>query len=248
MSRLNTLLEYALSHRRRRRLERRLKSFDEEARSTLLRAQPYTMLSPNKLFVLIDAVRYVHRYAITGTVVECGVWRGGAMMAAALTFKQLGVADRTFYLYDTFTGMTKPTDKDKPIYGGADPQEKFYLTQTGADSSDWCLADLEEVGQTLADTGYDRQRFVTVQGKVEDTIPGTLPDEIAILHLDTDWYESTMHEMVHLFPRLVPNGVLIVDDYYHWSGVREAIDRYLAESKIPMFLIKVDNSVVGVRP
>ena len=67
------------------------------------------------------------------------------MMAAAMTFAQLGIEDRNFYLYDTFAGMTKPTDKDNLIYGGADPQEKFKQTRTGVDSSDWCRASVEEV-------------------------------------------------------------------------------------------------------
>ena len=248
MYRLKTLLDRVGNRRRRRRLERRHENFDEEALTTLSRVKPYTMLSPNKLFVLIDAVRYVHRHAIPGAVVECGVWRGGAMMAAAMTFAQLGIEDRNFYLYDTFDGMTKPTDKDNLIYGGADPQEIFKQTRTGVDSSDWCRASVEEVKQNLVETGYDSRRLMTVQGRVEDTIPDTLADEIAILHLDTDWYESTRHEMVHLFPRLVPKGVLIIDDYHYWSGVRDAVDEYLTESKVPIFLMKVDNCVAGVRP
>ena len=103
-------------------------------------------------------------------------------------------------------------------------------------------------GGNLEETGYDREHFVTVEGKVEDTIPAIVPDEIAILHLDTDWYESTRHEMTHLFPRLVPKGVLIVDDYHHWSGNREAVDEYLAAAGIPILLTKVDSSVMGVRP
>lgn len=247
MIRLKTLVENARKHRRRRRLERRLKTLDEESRATLLEVEPYTMLSVNKLFALIEAVRYVQRCDIPGAVVECGVWRGGAMMAAAITLKHLGIADRDFYLYDTFSGMTEPTHKDRHIHGGPEPRETFHKTRTGPSSSDWCLASLEEVEQNLARTGYNVSRFVTVQGRVEDTLPDTLPAEIAILHLDTDWYESTRHEMVHLFPRLVPKGVLIVDDYHYWSGVRDAVDEYLAEYRIPIFLMTVENSVVGVR-
>ena len=73
---------------------------------------------------------------------------------------------------------------------------------------------MDEVKQNLATIQYDFNRFKFVEGNVEETIPGTLPDEIAILRLDTDWYESTKHEMIHLFPRLVSKGVLIVDDYH----------------------------------
>ena len=244
---LQQSMERVRSRLRRRRLERRLKNFDEDARMAMLRAKPHTMLSPNKLFALIEAVRYVHRYGVSGAIVECGVWRGGAMLAAAITLTQLGGADRDFYLYDTFSGMTEPTEKDSLIAGGTDPREQFRLTQTGPDSSDWCRAGLEEVKENLTSTGYDGRRFFTIQGKVEDSIPATLPTEIAVLHLDTDWYESTKHELVHLFPRLVPKGVLIVDDYHFWSGVREAVDEYLAESNISIFLMSVENCVVGVR-
>lgn len=245
---LDDFVQWVRQLRQRRRAERRPKGFDEDAATTISRVQPYTMLSPNKLFVLIEAVRYVHRYGIPGAMVECGVWRGGVVMAAAMTFEQLGTTDRNFYLYDTFTGMTRPTAKDNSVHGETDPREEYRLTQTGPDSSDWCRAGLDEVRQNLASTGYGCERFVTVKGKVEDTLPGTLPEQIALLHLDTDWYESTRHEMVHLFPRLVRKGVLVVDDYHTWSGVREAVDEYIAGADTPMFLVTVEDSVVGVRP
>lgn len=234
--------------RRAKKFHDQLKKLDKDAQDTILRVQECTMLMPNTLFSLIEAARYVHRYGIPGAVVECGVWRGGAMMAAALTFKQLGVTDRSFYLYDTFTGMPKPTEKDKSLCGKTDPDEQFRLTSTGPDSSDWCCAGLEDVKRNLASVDYGQERFVTVKGKVEETIPGTIPEEIAVLRLDTDWYESTKHEMEHLFPRLVPKGVLIIDDYFCWSGSQQAVDEYLAAAKIPIYLTKVNSSAVGVRP
>lgn len=206
------------------------------------------MCSPERLFSLIEAVRYVHRHAIPGAIVECGVWRGGAVMAAALTLRQLGCGDRLFYLYDTFTGMTEPDERDMSVDGKTDPREKFRQTRTGCDTSDWCFASREEVERNMATTGYDSERFAIVSGKVEDTLPATLPDKIAILRLDTDWYKSTKHEMVHLFPRLVSGGVLIVDDYNTWSGSRRAVDEYLDAAAIPVSFANVGGSVVGFKP
>ena len=91
-------------------------------------------------------------------------------------------------------------------------------------------------------TGYDKSKIHLVKGKVEETIPKTLPERIALLRLDTDWYASTKHEMLHLFPRLVPGGVLILDDYGSWLGARKAVDEYIAENKVKIFLCRVDNS------
>ncbi len=238
--------------RARQKLKRSLldqtKLLDQEARETILQVYDYTQVSVERLVSVIDAVRYVNRCLIPGAVVECGVWRGGVIMAAAITFGQIGENDRTFYLYDTFSGMPQPGNNDIYIAQQTDARDLFRRRQTAQDSSDWNSAGLEEVRGNLAKTRYDADRFITVPGKVENTIPAVVPDEIAILRLDTDFYESTRHELEYLFPRLVRNGILIVDDYYSWSGSREATDEYFAKEKYPIFLVKVGNSVVGVKP
>ncbi len=79
-----------------------------------------------------------------------------------------------------------------------------------------------------------------IKGKVEETIPHDIPEKISILRLDTDWYESTYHELVHLYPRLVKGGVLIIDDYGHWQGARKAVDQYFQENNIPVLLNWID--------
>ena len=107
-------------------------------------------------------------------------------------------------------------------------------------------APLDDVRHTLACSGYPAERVHYVVGKVEDTVPGTMPDAIALLRLDTDWYESTLHELVHLFPRLVPGGVLIVDDYGYWQGCRKAVDEYFRDAPILLSFVD-DTGVVGVK-
>ena len=81
--------------------------------------------------------------------------------------------------------MTDPTEKDKKIDGTADAREHYRQVRTGPDSSDWCRAGLEEVIGNLDTTGYDPERIVTVEGRVEDTIPATVPEEIADLRIIT---------------------------------------------------------------
>lgn len=92
----------------------------------------------------------------------------------------------------------------------------------------------------MADTGYPIERVRFVEGRVEDTLPVRVPDRISLLRLDTDWYESTRCELEHLFPKLVPGGVLIVDDYGHWEGCRRAVEEYFDENNIPMLLNRID--------
>jgi hypothetical protein len=75
---------------------------------------------------------------------------------------------------------------------------------------------------------------------VEDSIPSTIPEKISLLRMDTDWYESTKHELGHLFPRLSKGGIFILDDYGHWKGARKAADEFFENHKINIFLSRVD--------
>lgn len=154
--------------------------YDARAIEIIERVKPYTMVHPEKLFALIQAVRYVDAHRIPGAIVECGVWRGGCMMAAALALRERGTKDVEFYLFDTFEGMSKPTERDKKHTGEASIHE-FTRRQTGPDSADWCRATLDDVRQNLSSIDYDQRRFHLVKGKVEDTIPNTIPEKIALL-------------------------------------------------------------------
>ncbi len=200
---------------------------------------PYTMTSPERIFAAANAARYVADAAIPGAIVECGVWRGGSSMAMALALQERGAGDRELHLFDTFEGMSAPTAQDKDLRG-LPAQETFDRNRTGEDRAAWCIADLDDVRRNLARTGYDASLLHFVKGKVEETLPASAPDEIAVLRLDTDWYESTRHELETLYPRLAPGGVLILDDYGHWQGSRQAVDEYLAAHGVTLLLNRID--------
>ena len=198
--------------------------------------KPYTMTNTSRVNVLIDSVRYIVQNNIEGCFVECGVWKGGSMMAVALALKEMGVENRDLFLYDTFTGLSRPDDVDVTILG-ENATEIFKERQISEDSSDWCLSPLEEVRENLLSTGYPEEKIHFIKGKVEDMIPGNLPSsQIALLRLDTDFYSSTKHELVHMFPLLVQKGILILDDYGFWKGARRAVDEYISENEICIFL------------
>jgi O-methyltransferase len=221
---------------------------DATAAATVRAVRPYTMTSAERLFALIQAVRYVSSASIPGDIVECGVWRGGSMMAAARTLLECGDAARDLHLFDTFEGMSAPTEHDVAVDG--QPASALLRSQDKRDpDSAWCYATLEDVQAAMFRTGYGSERIHFVKGKVEDTIPQHAPSRIAILRLDTDWYESTRHELEHLYPRLAPGGVLIVDDYGHWAGCQKAVDDYLKAHDIRVMLTRVDyTGRVAIKP
>ena len=201
--------------------------------------RPYTMTSAERVAALCGAVEYVARCGIPGAIVECGVWRGGSAMAAALTLLRLGRADVDLYLFDTFAGMPPPTAADKVAATG-EPAAAVLARSDRRTSNEWAYAPLDEVRRNLAATHYPPERLHLVAGKVEETLPARAPAQISLLRLDTDWYESTRHELIHLFPRLAVGGVLIVDDYGHWAGARQAVDEYIAGHRLRILLNRID--------
>jgi hypothetical protein len=147
------------------------------------------------------------------------------MLAVALTLAELGDTTRDLYLFDTFSGMTEPTVHDRRGEASA----ASMMAESGPDSLVRAAATLAEVRRTMGRSGYPKARIHYIEGRVEDTVPDRAPDSIALLRLDTDWYESTRHELIHLWPRLTPGGVLILDDYGAWEGARKAVDDWLRD-------------------
>ena len=159
------------------------------------------------------------------------------MMAAALTLAGLG-EHRRLHLFDTFEGMPPPGAEDRDIGGAA--AEDLLAEEDRETGSTWAFGPLADVQHNLFSTGYPRDLIQFVRGRVEETIPCHAPEQIAVLRLDTDWYESTRHELVHLFPRLAVGGVLIIDDYGHWKGARKAVDEYIAATGARLLLSRID--------
>jgi O-methyltransferase len=220
--------------------------YEEAVRETIRSVKPWTMTTPEKLNTLIHSVRYVVKHQIPGDIVECGVWRGGSMLTIAKTLIENGDTTRDLHLYDTFEGMSEPTEHDKRHDGKSAAE---MLAASDKSSGVWAYASLEDVQATMAMAPYPAERIHYYKGKVEDTIPGdALPEQISILRLDTDWYESTRHELQHLWDRLVPGGVLLLDDYGWWEGAKRAVDEWLEETKIPLLLVRMDEGRVAVKP
>ena len=169
------------------------------------------------------------------------------MKLVAHVLLSLGVTDRNLFLYDTFEGMTEPdADIDVDASGNKAVHDWSEIQRRGVK---WSYAPIEEVQATIAQVGYPMERVKFIKGPVEDTIPAVRPEKLALLRLDTDWYSSTKHEMDHLYPLLVPQGVLILDDYGHYRGAARAVDEYIGDLEKKPLLQRVDYACrLAVKP
>ena len=200
--------------------------------------RPFTMTSFERVAALCQSIAYLEANGIGGAVVECGVWKGGSMMAAALALMQLDSTTRQIYLFDTFSGVPPPGPIDRDLNGR--PAADWLRDESPAADHVRACCDLQTVRQAMILTRYPWKKLLFVPGRVEEMLPAEAPSRIALLRLDTDWYESTYHELEHLWPRLVDGGVLIIDDYGHWQGARRAVDEYFARHRIKLPLHAID--------
>jgi O-methyltransferase len=199
-------------------------------REVISNAKQYSMTPTSRMWALIQSVEYINQNNISGDFVECGVWKGGNLILLSAIQEQLGTS-RTIYGFDTFTGMVEPKDLDVDFLGKSAAEELSNSEKIDGKFSIHAFASLDLVHKILTENNSKNVRLV--QGDVAETLLNieNLPKKIAILRLDTDWYESTKVELEVLYPLLESGGVLIIDDYGHYKGARKAVDEYFKDEK-----------------
>jgi hypothetical protein len=208
--------------------------FDDSTKAVCAAVEPFTLTRPERIAALRSAVHHVVDRDVPGSFLECGVWKGGSMMAAALSLLEKGITDRDLYLFDTYGPIPAPSDADVDVHGkDAIHGWEAYMQQQP-------FTAIAEVRDNLATTGYPMERVHLVAGLVEDTLPSQAPQQVAVLRLDTDYYASTRHELQTLWPRVSRGGFLLVDDYGHFAGARQAVDEFFGDD--PPYLHRVDYS------
>lgn len=214
--------------------------YPEEYLNIYSKVAPYTMTSIERVIALIEATEYIQKFGLIGDFVECGVWKGGSIMTMILTLQNLGMESRGIWLFDTFDGMTEPKPLD--IKFDNTTASEILNNDSERKSNVWAVSKLDEVIQNVFSLSYPKRLIKFVKGPVEETLLKESPDKIALLRLDTDWYDSTKAELEILFPKLVKGGILIIDDYGHWKGCKLAVDEYFTQIKKPIFLHRIDYS------
>lgn len=196
-----------------------------------------------------NAVKYILQNNIEGVIVECGVYSGDFEY---IWIKELMKNNtvRDIYLYDTFGGLVKPTEydytcKDAKLYQmSKDQVYNMWKSQIIDEKvNGWCYTPLEKVQNRLNSTGYPQNNLHYVVGDVMETLKDktTIPKKIAILRLDTDWYESSKYELEQMYDNVVTGGVIIFDDYYHWDGQRRATDDFFQNRNINYDFVDIGN-------
>ncbi|MEM1205321.1 MAG: TylF/MycF/NovP-related O-methyltransferase [Acidobacteriota bacterium] len=177
---------------------------DSREEKLVAQVRPYTMSDPTRLANLHRLVEDLEAAQIPGDLVECGVCNGGsaALMAATVTDSK-----RRLWLYDTFEGI--------PEAGPEDGEEA--LRHTGD-----FVGNTHRVHEVLGAVGWDPERCVWREGLFGDTLLQPLPEQIALLHIDADWYDSVMETLEALYPRVSMGGAVVLDDFGHWEGARRA--------------------------
>ena len=215
--------------------------YDPEFISEFETLEPNTATSIERMHALKEAVKYVIANNIAGDLVECGVWKGGSCMLIARTLLEYDQNDRLLWLYDTFEGMTLPTNEDIEKETGIKGGDLLENIEKNTDKYNmWAYAPEDIVRKNMESTKYPSDKIKYIRGKVEDTLNETKPESIALLRLDTDWYESTKAEMDALYPLIAKGGVLIIDDYGHFQGARKAIDEYFDSVKEQPLMHRID--------
>ena len=181
--------------------------------------RPYTMTDTPRVDCLFNSLEYVRQNGIVGDFVECGVWKGGNILGIMKYLEYYNNFESRIWLYDTFSGMTEPEDNDVD-----------FLKNKAADILDnvRCDNSLDEVINVLSLSNYPRDKVYLIVGDVCQTlkIKENVPEKIALLRLDTDWYASTKIELETLWEKLEMGAPCIIDDYGHWLGCRQAVDEF----------------------
>ena len=185
---------------------------------------------------LIHAMRDIERSGLKGAFVEVGVAAGHSSVIAALASSKY--SKRQFFLYDTFIGFEEDLPNEKDLNG-------ISINEYDLDKYRDTPCQESSVRKKVIEAGIEDSRLFLIAGPAQETVMKIRPKSISILRLDADLYEPTIAALRVLYPLVEPNGYVIIDDYGHWQGCKEAVDDYFTEIGIPFSAEKIDYTCYG---
>lgn len=209
---------------------------------------PNTMLSIRALVNVYDCAKIIEKDGVPGDIAECGVWAGGAVGLMHSASHRYGTIARTFHLFDSFEGLPQPSSLDVDVLDDFRKMHPKLDLDEGTEPSKLipigaCAAPLDQVIEL-----FDRvlkaksSEYVIHQGWFQETIAAAVSsiEQLAILRLDGDWYESTLVCLNGLYDKLAVGGFLILDDYGFFQGCTRAVDEFLSSRGISPELLEIE--------
>lgn len=198
-----------------------------------------SLTSVERTTCFYNSLEYVRHNNIQGDYVECGVWRGGKILGILKYLEFHQNTTPNVWLYDTFSGMTPPEDIDVD-FRNKKAADIFHEVS--------CMNSLDGVKQMLSDCTYPADKIKYVVGDVCETLlnPANVPDKIALLLLDTDWYKSTKVELDVLWEKLEVGAPCIIDDFGHWAGCKKAVIEFFKDRACPHGYEQIDYTGIRV--
>jgi O-methyltransferase len=219
----------------------RMSNLSPEKISLFLKVQPFTMVSLHRLLNVYNLSEKVEKDRLKGAFVECGTWKGGCMAVMAYNAKR-AKSNRKIWLFDSFEGLPEPTIKD-----GRSAWKFAHRRNSGSlKSIKKNVASVKDVNRIFSKLGINRKNVIIRKGWFQDTLPLAKKeiDQISILRLDGDWYESTKTCLENLYDKVSPNGFIIIDDFWTWEGCKKAVYEFIAERRLRIRFHKIDSCAV----
>ena len=201
----------------------KIEEINSSQKELLKIAQKYSRTNVRRLWSLLQSMEYVFQNNIEGELVESGVWKGGNLILFKKFLDEKKVKKK-IYAYDTFEGQPEPGNFDYKI----GYFKKVFAKKIYNQKKNWNKIELNNVKKNILSECGNIDNIIFIKGLVENTLNNVqnLPNKISILRLDTDFYESSKMELEILYPRLSYGGILIIDDYATWTGVKKAVDEF----------------------
>ena len=177
--------------------------------------------------------------------VECGVWKGIYLVFFQKLIEMYNLENCKIYGFDTFEGIPKPTTEDITMKDES-MLDRYNLLKVDDKTSNWNYTKIDQVKDSYFQNTKKNSNLILIKGKVENTLieHQNIPDEISILKLDTCLFSGTKIELDILFPKVKKDGIIIIDNYFNFKGVKKATDEYFKEKKLDIKYSKLISRVV----
>lgn len=189
----------------------------------------HTMIGLRRLENIQQCVETILKDGIPGDLMEAGVWRGGATILMRAILQVHKISDRRVWVADSFEGMPPPDSQKYPH------DEGLFLNQFPQ-----LAVSLEQVKANFTKYGLLDEQVMFLKGWFKETLPTAPIEQLALLRVDGDLYESTMTTLTYLYPKLASGGFVIVDDFGDIAACREAVNDYREAQGIADPIVPVD--------